>query len=263
MEFITRIALRIRSVTVLLIILILVSGLFTYRTLPVELFPEVEFPLVTVTAFYPASNPETVVSDVTVPIEDAIAGVDGLESIQSTSSEIISIVFSTFKFGTDMEEAENVISSNIRGIQFPEGITGPDIGRVNPDSFPVLQLSVTGERAVEEIQAIVESTILPEVQAVNGVFRVEVTGDVQRQVVISVDPEKMLARNISLFQIAQVLRSNNYTLPAGSIYNNGRVIPIKATNSYQSLEELANLVIASPPRGQPVNPAGASMTEIV
>ena len=79
--------------------------------------------------------------------------------------------------------------------------------------------------------------------------------------VISVDPEKMLARNISLFQIAQVLRSNNYTLPAGSIYNNGRVIPIKATNSYQSLEELANLVIASPPRGQPVNPAGASMTE--
>ena len=191
MEFITRIALRRRSVTVLLIILILVSGLFTYRTLPVELFPEVEFPLVTVTAFYPASNPETVVSDVTVPIEDAIAGVDGLESIQSTSSEIRSIVFATFKFGTDMEEAENVISSNIRGIQFPEGITGPDIGRVNPDSFPVLQLSVTGARAVEEIQAIVESTILPEVQAVNGVFRVEVTGDVQRQVVISVDPEKM------------------------------------------------------------------------
>ena len=119
-EFVTRLALRKKSVTLLLIIMVLVSGLFTYRTLPVELFPEIEFPLVTVTAFYPASNPETVVSDVTVPIEDAIAGVDGLESIQSTSSEIRSIVFATFKFGTDMEEAENVINSNIRGIQFPD-----------------------------------------------------------------------------------------------------------------------------------------------
>ena len=261
MEFVTRLALRKKSVTLLLIILVLVSGLFTYRTLPVELFPEIEFPLITVTAFYPASNPETVVSDVTVPIEDAIAGVDGLESIQSTSSEIRSIVFATFKFGTDMEEAENVINSNIRGVQFPDGITGPDIGRVNPDSFPVLQLSVTGERQIEEIQSIVESMILPELEAVNGVFRVEVTGDVQRQVLITVDPEKMLARNVSLFQIAQVLRSNNYTLPAGSIYNNGRVIPIKATNSYQSLEELANLVIAAPPRVQPVSSDGSSMAQ--
>lgn len=251
MEFVTRIALQRKSVTLLTVILVLVSGIFTYRALSVELFPEVEFPLVTITTFYPSANPDTVLSDITAPIEGAVAGVDGLESIQSRSSEVRSVIFATFEFGTDMEKAENIINSNIKSLQFPEGITGPIVGRVNPDSFPVLQISITGERELVKIQAIVESRILPEIENVDGVSMVEVTGDVQQQVLVTVNPEKMLDRNISLHQISQVLRGNNYTLPGGSIYTGGRVIPIKTTNSYESLDELKDLVISSPqtPRG--------------
>ncbi|MCL0100065.1 efflux RND transporter permease subunit, partial [Dehalococcoidia bacterium] len=218
---------------------------------------EVEFPLVTITTFYPSANPETVVSDVTAPIEDAIAGIDGLESIQSRSSEIRSIIFASFEFGTDMEKAEEVINANIKGLQFPKEISGPLIGRVNPNSFPVLRISVTGERGLIQIQEVVESKILPEIESVNGVSMLEVTGDVQQQVSVTVNPEKMLDRNVSLNQISQVLRGNNYTLPGGSIYTDGRVIPIKTTNSYESLDELRKLVIASPqtPMGDTGSPA--------
>ena len=78
MDWITKTALNRRTVTILSIALVLAAGIFTYRTLPVELFPEVEFPLVTVTTFYPSANPEAVAKDVTGPIENIMAGLDGL-----------------------------------------------------------------------------------------------------------------------------------------------------------------------------------------
>ena len=168
MDWITKTALNRRTVTILSIALVLAAGIFTYRTLPVELFPEVEFPLVTVTTFYPSANPEAVAKDVTGPIENIMAGLDGLESVQSFSSENRSIIVGTFEFGTDMDEVESNISSSVNGLSFPDGVSTPIVGRINPDSFPVLQLSVTGEREIVELQEILDSRILPEISGVEG-----------------------------------------------------------------------------------------------
>ena len=257
MGLLTRLALRRRSVTVLGVILVLAAGIFTYRTLPVELFPEIEFPLVTVTTFYPSANPDAVAKEVTAPIENAIKGIDGLDSIQSISSENRAVVIATFEFGTDMVDAENVINSNINGVRFPDGVGSPIVGRISPDTFPVLQLSVVGDRDIVEVQEILESRILPAISGVDGVFAVEVTGDVQRRVLVTVDPDRMMEKGISLFQISRALRENNITLPGGAITDGGRVLPIKTTNAYESLDELKSLVVGYPADfgGQPGQPA--------
>ena len=245
-RFITGAALRRRSVTVLAVILVLAAGIFTYRNLPVELFPEIEFPLVTVTTFYPSANPDAVVRDVTEPIESAIAGVDGLDTMQSISTENRSIILASFEFGTDMANAENVINSNMTGIAFPSGVNAPIVARINPDEFPVLQLSVIDDGDIAELQRIVESRILPEISAVEGVFGVEVSGGVERRALVSVDLEKASEKGVSLFQISQVLRENNITLPGGVISNGSKLLPIKTTNSYSSLDDLRGLVVSSP-----------------
>ena len=245
-RFITGAALRRRSVTVLALILVLAAGIFTYRNLPVELFPEIEFPLVTVTTFYPSANPDAVVRDVTEPIESAIAGVDGLDTMQSISTENRSIILASFEFGTDMANAENVINSNMTGIAFPSGVNAPIVARINPDEFPVLQLSVIDDGDIAELQRIVESRILPEISAVEGVFGVEVSGGVERRALVSVDLEKASENGVSLFQISQVLRENNITLPGGVISNGSKLLPIKTTNSYSSLDDLRGLVVSSP-----------------
>ena len=246
MGLLTRLALRRRSVTVLGVILVLAAGIFTYSTLPVELFPEIEFPLVTVTTFYPSANPDAVAEEVTAPIENAIKGIDGLDSIQSISSENRAVVIVTFEFGTDMVDAENVINSNINGVRFPDGVGSPIVGRISPDTFPVLQLSVVGDRDIVEVQEILESKILPAISGVDGVFGVEVTGDVQRRVLVTVDPDRMMEKGVSLFQISRALRENNVTLPGGSITDGGQVLPIKTTNAYESLDELRSLVVGFP-----------------
>ena len=111
MSFLTALALSRRSVTILVVALVLLSGIFTYRTLQVELFPEIEFPLITVSTFYPSANPDAVVRDVTAPIENVISGIDGLEDAQSISSENLSLILANFSFGTDMAEAERTLAS--------------------------------------------------------------------------------------------------------------------------------------------------------
>ena len=246
MKTIVNLSLKRPTVTILTIVLVLVSGLFTYRTLPVELFPEIEFPLITITTFYPSANPEAVVKDATAPIENSIKGVDGLESIQSVSSENRSIVLANFKFGTDMSEAENNINSNINAIRFPVGVSTPIVGRIDPNSFPVLQFSVSGSEDMVYIQNILESRILPEISGIDGIFRVEVTGDVDTQVVITINYDEMTSRGISLFQVSQILKENNITFPAGSIIEDGQSLPIKTTHTYDSIDDLKELVIATP-----------------
>ncbi len=257
MGWITNLALRRRSVTLLAIILVLAAGIFTYRTLPVELFPEIEFPLVTVTTFYPSANPDAVVGEVTAPIENVMAGLAGLESIQSVSSENRSIILANFEFGSDMAEAESAINAGISGIAFPDGVTSPIVGRISPDAFPVLQLSVTGEREIFEIQEILESRILPEISGLDGVASVDVTGDVQRQAQIVIDPDKMLEKGIALFQVSQALRENSVAFPGGAISEDGgKVLPIKTTNVYESVDDLRDLVIGF--SQQPMNQPGAT-----
>ena len=251
MSFLTALALRRRSVTVLIVMMVLVGGVVTYQNLPVTLFPEIEFPLITVFTFYPSANPEAVVRDVTAPIENVISGIDGLADIQSVSSENLSLLLANFKFGTDMAEAERTIASRLAGIRFPAGVEESRIGRFDPDEFPVLQLSIVGDREIPELQRIAESLIRPAILGVDGVLSADVSGGVDDQVFVTVDPDRLSETGISLFQLSSALSDNNVTFPAGAITVEGQTFPVRTTHSYGSLEEVRNLVVGfagGPPR---------------
>ena len=247
MDWITRTALSRRSVTTLAVVLVLVGGVFTYSRLPVELFPEIEFPLVTITTFYPSANPDAVARDVTEPIEDAISGLEGLDIVQSFSSENRSIILATFEFGTDMAQAESETNSSVNSITFPDLVAAPLVGRIDPDAFPVLQLSITGERELIELQEILDSKVLPVISDVDGVFGVEVAGEVQQQVNVVVDPDMLESKRISLFQVSQALAENSVALPGGSVSDSdGKVFPIKTSSRYESLDDLIDLSVGFP-----------------
>ncbi len=244
--------------TTLAVVLVLAGGIFTYNSLPVELFPEIEFPLVTVTTFYPSANPEAVARDVTEPIEDAMSGLEGLDTIQTFSSENRSIVLATFEFGTDMAQAESETNSSVSSVSFPELVADPIVGRIDPDAFPVLQLSITGERELIELQEILDADVLPVISDVPGVFGVEVAGEVQRQVNVVVDPAKLEEKMISLFQVSQALADNSVALPGGVVSDSdGKVFPIKTSSRYESLDDLRDLSVGFP-QTFPMDPAATA-----
>ena len=243
MTFITGLAVRNRTVTVLAIILVLTAGITAYNSLRVELFPEIEFPLVTVSTAYPSANPDAVVRDVTAPIERAISGTAGLESVQSTTFEGNSLVLATFVYGTDMAAAETQITAAVNDIPFVSGVEAPTVGRFNPDQFPVIQFSVISDRDATDLRGIVQSQVLPALSEVEGVLQIEATGEIERRVQITVDAERLAANNISLFQISNALRENNVSLPAGAIFEGGRAVLAKTTHTFGSIDDLNGLAV--------------------
>ncbi len=249
MRFITATAIRRRTVTLLAVIILLAGGVFAYNSLQVELFPEIEFPLVVVATSYPSADPEAVVGDVTVPIERVIEGTEGLEGIQSTSIEGNSLVLATFKYGTDMAEAQSAIQNQVSVLAFPEGVDVPDVGRFDPDQFPVMQFSVVSDNGTEEVSEFVQTRVLPELNGIDGIQQITVTGEVQQQVQVSADPGRLLENGIALPQIAAALSDNNITLPAGLIFGAGSSMPVKTIHTLGSVEEIRDLVVASPPSG--------------
>ena len=249
MRFITAAAIQRRTVTLLAVFLLLAGGVFAYNSLQVELFPEIEFPLVVVSTSYPSADPEAVVTDATAPIERVIEGTEGLESIQSNSFEGNSLVLATFRYGTDMEEAQSDVQNSVNVLTFPEGVEMPEVGRFDPDQFPVIQFSVISDSGAEAVSEFVQGSILPELNGIDGVQQVTVTGEVERQVRVSADPGRMLEYGIAMPQIASALSDNNVTLPAGLIFGAGSSMPVKTIHTLGSVEEIRSLVVGSSPSG--------------
>ena len=243
MTFLTRLALRRSSVTFLVIVIILGTGVYAYNDLERELFPDIEFPNITITTYYPTADPETVAREVSEPIEDAIANVDGLTEIQSNSQQNLSTVLATFDFGEDMVEAERVIESNINGLSLPSGVEFTSVTRINNNTFPVMQLSVAGDRDIASLQRFLDDSVLPRLEAVSGVFDVYVLGRVDERVIVTVDTDKLEDLGLSMAQVGDAVGSNNIGIPAGSITDNEVTYPIRTAKELGSLQDIRDLVI--------------------
>ncbi|MDP6183926.1 MAG: efflux RND transporter permease subunit, partial [Gammaproteobacteria bacterium] len=225
--------------------LVLVGGIFSTLRLKIELLPDIEFPVMTVSTFYPSANPGAVTEEVSIPIENIISGMRGLDRLQTFSSENLSLVIAEFEFGTNMDEAESSLSRSLGSLVFPEGVQEPRLLRLTPDVFPILQLSVVSDRPLNELQELTASKIVPEIRSVPGVFSVEVTGGSEGQVLVAAIPEKLAETGISLAQIAGVLQANNVSIPAGAITADGRTLPVRAAHRFKSIDEIANLIVGT------------------
>ncbi len=253
MSFLTGLALHRRSVTILAILLILAAGVYTYQNLERELFPQIQFPNITIVTIYPSANPDTVVRDVTDPIEDAIAGMTGLQEIQSSSIENMSLVLATFDFGRDMEEVERDIVSNLSGVRFPDSVSDPIVSRIATEVFPIMQFSVLGDRDIPSLQRVLDELIIPEIEGVDGVFEAGVIGRVDEQVSINADPAKLEDLGLTLSQLAAALSDNNISLPAGSIDDGITSYPVRTSHKLGSLQEFRDLVVAFEKDGQGIS----------
>ena len=243
MTFITGLALRRSSVTLLVILLILGGGVYVYNQLERELFPDIELPTIFITTAYPTADPETVMREVSEPIETAIAGVDGLTETQSTSQENLSTVIATFGYGQDMKEAERAIQSQVNGITFPDGVDNPWVTRINNNTFPIMQVSASGDRDIVSLQRILDDLVIPRFERVDGVNSVNVDGRVDEQVIVTVDTAKLEDLGLSLSQVADAIAGNNLSLPAGSITDAAITYPVRAAHELGSLGQIRDLTI--------------------
>ena len=242
MSFITRLALRRRPVTVLIMLMLFALGVYSYINLQRELFPEIAFPNIAVNAFYANSDPETLMRDITEPIEDSISGIDGLNEIRSNSTESRLNLLATFNFGTDMKEAEREIESAVNAANLPDDVV-IFVTRISTDVFPVIQFTVSGDEDIPALQRLVSDVINPRLSRIEGVGTIWTLGEVEEQVVVSVDSDKLKDLRLSSVQVADAITQNNISLPAGSINTRGAGYPVRTASKFGSIENIRELTV--------------------
>lgn len=221
MSWLTKIALKKRWVTFLVVGLLTIASIWATVTLKREMIPDIELPMTTVLCIYPQASAEEIMNQVTVPIEGTISDIEGLKHIISTSSEGMSMTIAEFEFGTDMERVNEIISQNLSELEFPEEVrqlpskmpeieTNPTIYPININTMPVVTLSLVGDLPPDKLREIAVTDIMPRLGTIEGVFNVGVEGGDKDAVTIDLNPGKMNEFGISTAQVAGILAANQF-----------------------------------------------------
>jgi HAE1 family hydrophobic/amphiphilic exporter-1 len=219
MWHLTKLALRNRVVTLIIALLLAGASVWALTGLKVELIPDIEFPYLSILTIYPDANPDTVVQEVSAPIEKVIWdkwSKNGLRHVTSTSSKGMSIIMGEFDFGTDMTKVITGIQNDIKGLSLPAAVnnfpqlTGsnmpnPQIIPINMNMIPLVSLSITGSLPVDQLKQIADNQVVPRLQKVAGVLRVDTAGGQADQIIIAPDPALMNTYGVSMSQIAASL----------------------------------------------------------
>ncbi|HKK48420.1 MAG TPA: efflux RND transporter permease subunit, partial [Alkalispirochaeta sp.] len=201
-----------RPTTVFVIFaLVLGFGLYTTSDLAIDLFPEIDPPVLILFTNYEGAGPEEIERSVTRPLEGQLSNVSNIETISSTSSEGSSQLQLEFTYGTDMTEATNEVRDRLELVKeaLPDEATTPQIFKFDPALIPILQLEMSGNRSPEELRELAENTVQPRLEQIEGVALAGVQGGRQRIVRVEIPQNRLEAYELNFTQIAGTLRANN------------------------------------------------------
>jgi len=235
-----------RPVTFLMLFIALVGiGVVAYVGLKMDLFPQLELPMVAVITQYSGTSPEDIESLITRPIEEGVARVQNLDTLSSQSREGISLVIAEFAWGTGMDVAERHVRESIDLIKarLPDDAEEPLIFRYDPTMMPVMVISVSGKEDLGELRYLAENEIEPRLERIEGVASASTMGGEAREIQIQTDRERLTARRITLGQLMDVVRRENVVIPAGTIEEEDTEYTIRTLGEYTSVPQIADTVV--------------------
>jgi Cation/multidrug efflux pump len=237
-----------RPTTFFIIFALLIGlGFFALVNLPIDLYPEINPPILVVYTSYTGAGPEEVERSISRPLEAVLTGVSSLEKITSTSSKGASMVIMEFTYGTDMSDASNSIRDALERIRnyMPSDADTPMIFKFDPSMIPIMGLTVTSnKRTPEELRELAEDTIVPRIEQTPGVATASVNGGREKIVRVEIPQNRLEAYGLTISQIQQVLAAQNMQTAAGTITERGLSYILTTMGEYTSLEQMRNTVIS-------------------
>lgn len=231
--------------TLLIFIGVILFGLYSFHRLPVDMYPEIEPPFVTVFTYYQGANAADIETNISKLLEDNLNTVPNLKEIRSTSRDNFSLVALEFEWGIDLDEATNSIRDALSRIQrrLPEGIDPPTIFKFNTNLIPILEYSVTATESFAALPDILEDVVANPLNRVDGVGAIQISGGGERQLMIDVDPLRLEAYNLTVEQIGALVAQENTNVPAGTIDLGQTTMPLRIEGEFHNAETVANLVV--------------------
>jgi len=238
-----------RPVTIMMAVLIIILlGVVSLTRLPIDLLPNMKFPIAAVMASYPGAGPQEIETLVTKPLEEVMGTTNNVKNIYSYTQSGQSIVVVEYNWGTDMDQATLQMREKIDLIKgtLPEDVGTPTVFKFDPQAIPVMYLAVTGSSDLASLKQLADDMLKSRIERLDGVASVSVNGGLEREIRISVQPGKLQAYGFSLAQVSQALKAENLNLPGGKVRDGRQELIVRTTGEFQDIDEIGNIMLTSP-----------------
>lgn len=241
---------RHHVMTILLYILVVVFGFYSFQNLPLALMPSMEVPAAVVYATYPGAGPEDIEQQVTKKLEGAVAGLSGLDTLQSTSSENMAMLVIRFTNDTDMDQAMTDLRDKVAQVksQLPDDASDPTVMSIDIDSMPVVSVALRGND-LASLQSIAEDEIQPALERLDGVASVDISGGYEQEIAVHTDASRLKGYNLTISSIGQQLGADNIAIPGGDLDNGSQTLAVRTDGEYSSIDDVKNALISLPAGG--------------
>ncbi|MCX7943756.1 MAG: efflux RND transporter permease subunit [Deltaproteobacteria bacterium] len=230
--------------TTMMIMAIITYGVYGYIKLAIDMFPNIEFPIITVTTIYRGADPETIETKVTKKIEEAVNQISNIKLISSQSLQNVSNVVIQFDLDKDINIAAQEVRDKITSIQreLPTDLEPPIIQKVDMGAMPVISLGITSEGGISETELyeFADKVIKKQIQIIHGVGNAEIIGGREKTIWIRPEAEKLIAYNLTIDDLVKSLNTQNIDIPAGSLKTSDYEISVKSKGTVENLEQLKN-----------------------
>jgi hydrophobic/amphiphilic exporter-1 (mainly G- bacteria), HAE1 family len=245
--WISDISIRRPVFATMVIMSFMVLGIVSLTRLGIDLFPDVNFPFVNVGVVYPGASPEEVETLVTRPIEDAVAGINGVKRVVSSSTESLSRVGLELRLEVDPQTAAAEVREKVAAIRsrLPEQIEDPTIVRFDVAALPIMTFAVGSSQRSDITRRQVEDDLKPLLEQIDGVAAVEVNGGEVREIQVELDPGRLEALGLPVSVVAEKLAADNLDLPGGQMRQASQSISLRTKGEFETVDEIERVILRS------------------
>ena len=222
-------------------------GAFSYKRLAVDMFPDVEIPVITIVTKFPGASPESVEREVSKRIEEAVNPIAGVKHVMSMSRESVSTVVVQFQLEVRINEASQEARAKIAAIrgELPQGIEEPIIQKLDFSAMPIVSLAVRSDSlSPRDLTTLVEKKIRRRFENISGVGKVDLVGASKREVNVDIDPLRLEALGMGVDEVIAGIRSENVNTPLGRLNRNGSEFPLRVSGKPDAVGQFRTMVVA-------------------
>ncbi|MFP5519485.1 MAG: efflux RND transporter permease subunit [Bdellovibrionia bacterium] len=228
-----------------IVAMMLILGVFSMRKMPVDLFPDVTFPVIFVQITYPGASPQDLEKQVSQPIEDELGSIAGLKNLTSNNLDSVALIILEFKLGTDVKEVEQEVRNRLGNIRrdLPNDIYEPVIRRFDPADQPIVVMALKSELEPAAMFDLANETIKPQFERINDVGQVDIFGGRKQEIHVLIDKNKLQDRKISMLQVSQRVGETSKDIPIGRVDNPQTELTYRTKGEFENLTQIEQVSV--------------------
>ncbi|MCB0838960.1 MAG: efflux RND transporter permease subunit, partial [Bacteroidetes bacterium] len=242
------------TVPIVILIITVLTGLFLGAQLNYELLPDISSSAIVITTVYPGAGASDIEKSVTIPLEDALARMEGIDEMLSSSMEGVSMIRLMMDMNIDADIALQDAKTKIDKVRrtLPQDIYEPSVSMIDLSELPIMTIGATSSLSNTEFYDLIDKTIQPSLSQIQGVANINMIGGMEKEIKVNIDKTKLDAFNLSIKQVVQMTGASNIEFPAGKIESSQYQLKIRLAGKFQSIDQLRKTVVGYTNRGDAI-----------